>query len=545
MRLRRCASALIAIAFISRLAAFAPRRLLGHRTRAPLSMAASEGARDLKKALRRLKHAGGAPAAEVAALEKRIAEKEAHEKELASVKGGITVCTKRLRACGDAERADLEAERDRLQARYGELTGGGAWEGKRKRPKPDGSLPPGNDPLAPPPGPETFPAKAENPHFRFEVVHESAVSRARVGRIHTPHGVIETPCFVPVGTNAALKAVSAQEAAAAGVDLMFCNTYHLLVHPGADVVANAGGLHAFMGRDRPLITDSGGFQVFSLAEPDSDDDRPELKQKRARRKPGDDPTTEHGSLKSVDERGVVFKSYRDGTEIVLTPESSVGAQKRLGADIIIPLDELPPYHVTRERLEASVQLSHRWMARSLRAHLADPRRQAMYAVVHGGVDRELRERSAAYLASLPFDGMAVGGSLGKDRAEMLDMLSWLMPLLPRDRPNHLLGIADPESCEAVVPLGVDTMDSCNPTRVARHGTLLTTQGVVRIKAQRYRDDHGPIDPGCPSVPQSRAYLHHLFKANEPLALTVASLHNIYYMNHLMREMRGKIMRDEI
>ena len=169
----------------------------------------------------------------------------------------------------------------------------------------------------------------------------------------------------------------------------------------------------------------------------------------------------------------------------------------------------------------------------------------MYAVVHGGTDEELRAESAAYLSSLPFDGFAIGGSLGKDRAEMLVLLEFLMPRLPADKPNHLLGIADPESCEAVVPLGVDTMDSCNPTRIARHGTLLTTQGNLKIQATRYRDDFSDIDPNCKSIPYTRAYLHHLFKQNEPLALTLASIHNIYYMNHLMREMRAKILKNEI
>ena len=511
-------------------------------------------AKELKKELRRLKNVGAAaPAAEIAALEARLEARAAWEKEVMEVKGSITVASKRLKKLGggggDAESAALESELAGLRARYSSLTGG---EEYHKHARKSAAKAPPPDPMAAPPGPETFPPQAARDYFRFEVVHESkkAGSRARVGRIHTPHGIVETPCFVPVGTNAALKAVDSAAAMDAGADrtLMFCNTYHLLVHPGADTVAKAGGLHAFMNRDAPIITDSGGFQVFSLAEPDSDEDGPELKMKRAKRKRADETEardTSHGSLVSVAEEGVVFKSYRDGVEIRLTPESSVAAQKKLGADIIIPLDELPPYHVTRERLNASVQLSHRWMARSLRAHLADPRQQAMYAVVHGGVDREFRERSAKYLGSLPFDGMAVGGSLGKDRAEMIDMLSWLMPLLPPDRPNHLLGIADPESCEAVVPLGVDTMDSCNPTRIARHGTLLTTEGNLKIQATRYKEDFGPIDPKCPSVPYTRAYLHHLFKQNEPLALTLASIHNIYYMNHLMRDMREKILRDEL
>ena len=228
------------------------------------------------------------------------------------------------------------------------------------------------------------------------------------------------------------------------------------------------------------------------------------------------------------------------------------AQKQLGADIIIPLDELPPYHVSRERLAASVALSHRWEARSLAEHLADPREQAMYCVVHGGVDRELRAQSVAYLASLPFDGFAIGGSLGKDRAEMVEMLTWLMPQLPDDgRPNHLLGIADDESIAAVVPLGVDTLDSCNPTRVGRHGTLLTRDGPIRIGGTKYAEDFGPIDPAglgfeeTGGLPYSRSYVHHLFKQNEPLALAIGAQHNLRYMNDLMRRYREMILRDEI
>ena len=494
-------------------------------------------AKELKKQLRRLKHVGNGSSSEAAALEERLRARETWEKDLAQVKGSITEKSKLL------PNADVSKEIAELQSRYKALTGDSEdYKAGKKRKAPSQDT----DPMTPPPDASTFEPWAPRSHFRFEVLHESKKpgSRARVGRIHTPHGVIDTPCFVPVGTNGALKAVSSEQANDADVQLMFCNTYHLLVHPGTEVVEHAGGLHKFMRRDRPLITDSGGFQVFSLADADSDDDGPELKQKRVRRKK-DAQETQHGKLCSVTEQGVVFKSYRDGSVIELTPESSVRAQKKFGADIIIPLDELPPYHVTRDRLEKSVQLSHRWMARSLREHLSNVNDQAMYAVVHGGVDRELRTRSVEYLSSLPFDGMAVGGSLGKDRQEMLDMLSWLMPLLPRNKPNHLLGIADPESCASVVPLGVDTMDSCNPTRVARHGTLLTTQGDVRISATKYQNDHTPIDPQMESIPYTRAYLHHLFKQNEPLALTLASLHNIYYMNHLMRELRGRILRDEI
>ena len=395
---------------------------------------------------------------------------------------------------------------------------------------------------AEPPPPESFAEWAsgaeDHQFFRFEVLHESRRpgSRARVGKIHTPHGVIDTPAFVPVGTSAALKGITNEQAAAAGVQLMFCNTYHLLVHPGPQVVAEAGGLHSFMRRRGPIITDSGGFQVFSLARA-GEGEGPELKQ-RVRRQ-GD------AAVLKVSESGVTFRSYFDQSTLELTPESAVSAQKSLGADIIIPLDELPPYDITRERLAASVGLSHRWMARSLHAHLRDRRQQAMYAVVHGGIDRELRMQSAEYLSALPFDGMAIGGSLGRDRAEMLQLVDFVAKLLPRERPVHLLGIADPSSVAAAAPFGIDTFDSCYPTQIARHGTLLTREGPVHIKQGKYKRDWGPIDPTLHTVDASRAYLHHLARMREPLFDVLASLHNVYFMNLLFAEMRGRILADDL
>ena len=419
----------------------------------------------------------------------------------------------------------------------------------RKRPK-QPRLPPKSavaaaavDPMELPPPASSFPPWAPRDFFRFEVLHRSrcAGSRARVGRIITPHGVIHTPAFVPVGTNGALKALDERQSREAGTQLMFCNTYHLLVHPGPDVVARAGGLHEYINHEGPLITDSGGFQVFSLGEP-GDDDGPEMKS-RSRRASREGGTA---SLLRVGEPGATFRSYHDGRAIELSPESSVEAQKALGADIIIPLDELPPYHISRERLHQSVRMSHRWEARSLRAHLARPQQQAMYAVVHGGTDEELRRESIEYLSSLPFDGFAIGGSLGKDRAEMLKLLDFLMPLVPENKPNHLLGIADPESAEAVVPKGIDTLDSCNPTRIARHGMLLCSDSQhLKIKQGRYVDDFGPIDPDLQTIPHSRAYLHHLFKQHEPLYMTLASQHNLMFMNKLMADLRERIMKDEL
>lgn len=357
-----------------------------------------------------------------------------------------------------------------------------------------------------------------------------------MGRIHTPHGVIDTPAFVAVATNAALKAVD-HRPLAEQLQLVFCNTYHLMLHPGAETVAEAGGLHKFMNRDTPIITDSGGFQVFSLAYGSVAE---ELNMKRSRSRTG------KSLLKKVTENGATFRSYRDGTEILLTPETSVAAQKMLGADIIVPLDELPPYHIERDRLHRSVLLSHRWEARSLRAHLEDVREQAMFAVVHGGIDEQLRAMSAGYLSQLPFDGFGIGGSLGKNREELLALLRFVVPMLPEDRPNHLLGIADVESIAGAVPLGIDTFDSCFPTRLGRHGTLLTKRfGRLQIRQTKWKNVFEPPDWEGGLQGHSLAYLHHLFKAHEPMAATLLTLHNLYFMAEYMASLRAKILTDEI
>lgn len=287
---------------------------------------------------------------------------------------------------------------------------------------------------------------------------------------------------------------------------------------------------------------------YSFAASECSSDAPELKRRSATR------GRNEGTLLSVNERGVSFRSYLDGSKLVLTPESSVLAQKAFGADIIIPLDELPPLNVTRDRLAQSVELSHRWMARSLRTHLDDRRQQAMYAIVHGGTDRELRAHSVRYLSSLPFDGFAVGGSLGANRQEMLELLGYVLPLLPEEKPNHILGIADPESVLNGVPHGADTFDSCFATRIARHGTLLTREGPLHIGQGKYKAQHVPIDPTLPPLGDeggqageecSRAYMHHLRKQNEPLYDTLASMHNIRYMTSFMAEMRRRILADEL
>ena len=371
--------------------------------------------------------------------------------------------------------------------------------------------------------------------LKFTVVHQSKKSRARVCHIETAHGVIETPNFVPVATNAALKSLTAEQLDALGVDLLFCNTYHLLLHPGTDIVAQAGGLHNFMQRKAPIITDSGGFQVFSLAYGGV---HQELKSSGTKQyNPG---------VKKISEDGVLFRSYRNGDLILLTPESSVQAQKQLGADIIIPLDELPPYHIGERALKKSLERTHRWEKRSLDEHLASPQHQSMYAVIHGGVDPQLRAQSCAYLAGLPFDGYAIGGSLGKTRPEMVAMLTELMPQVPSDKPNHLLGIADIPSLEAIVPLVVDTFDSSYPTKSARHGHLFTAAGTLIISQGKYKSDLAPIDPACDCYTcktHSRCYIHHLFKAHELTAYTLATIHNVRYMINYMAKLRADILRD--
>lgn len=374
-------------------------------------------------------------------------------------------------------------------------------------------------------------------YFRFELIHTSKKSGARVGRIHTPHGIIDTPNFVAVGTNATLKALDSSVVNDIGLQLMFCNTYHLMLQPGTQTIAKAGGLHKFINRSAPIITDSGGFQVFSLAYGTVKDELKSKGQKKG-----------NNTVLKINEEGVLFRSYRDGHHILLTPESSIAAQKDLGADIIIPFDELPPYHIDQHMLKKSLERTHRWEHRSLLAHKANPNQQAMYAVIHGGIDKELRKQSCDFLSQLPFDGFAVGGSLGKTKQEMFELLTFTMPLLPIDKPNHLLGIGDLESLDTCIKLGIDTFDSSHPTRCARHGMLFTRSGILKILNKSSREHFRPIDADCSCLTcknYTLAYLHHLFKANEMTGYTLATIHNLHFMVQLMNQYRTKILNDEL
>lgn len=374
-------------------------------------------------------------------------------------------------------------------------------------------------------------------YFNFELIHKSKKSRARVGKIYTPHGIIDTPNFVAVGTNGTLKAVDNALIEQIGIQLMFCNTYHLIVHPGSNVVAQAGGIHKFINRKLPIITDSGGFQVFSLAYGTVKD---ELKSKGIKRH------TE--AVLKINEEGVLFRSYRDGSMILLTPETSIQAQKEIGADIIIPFDELPPYHIDPKILKNSLHRTHRWEEKSLNEHLKNQNNQAIYAVIHGGIDPELRSLSCKFLTNLPFDGFAIGGSLGKNREEMVNMLNYLMPQVPEDFPNHLLGIGDIESLDACVRLGLDTFDSSHPTRCARHGLLFTFSGNIKILQTKYRNNFEPIEKTCDCYTcknYSLAFIHHMFKAKEITGLTLATIHNLHFMVRLMEKYRNDILEDRV
>lgn len=358
-----------------------------------------------------------------------------------------------------------------------------------------------------------------------------------MGRIHTPHGIIDTPNFVAVGTNGTVKALDNALLHDIGLQLMFCNTYHLLLQPGTEIVRQAGGLHSFINRKLPIITDSGGFQVFSLAYGSVAD---ELKS-RGTKKQG-------GSVLKITEEGVLFRSYRDGAKVMLTPESSIKAQKDLGADIIIPFDELPPYHISQEALKRSMARTHRWEQRSLEAHLKNPQGQAMYAVIHGGIDNDLRKSSCDFLTNLPFNGFAIGGSMGKNKEEMHNLLAFTLPHLPEEKPNHLLGIGDIASIDRSIPLGIDTFDSSYPTRAARHGILLTERGPMNITKAEYATNFNPVVPHChcPTCSKfSAAYLHHLFKASELTSMSLASAHNLYFMMQLMKRYRESILEDQV
>lgn len=388
----------------------------------------------------------------------------------------------------------------------------------------------------------------------FTILARSSSSRARAGTLHLAHGDVRTPAFVPLATKGAVKTLEPRDVAALGFELILGNTFHLLLAPGPELVARFGGLHEFMRWSGPIITDSGGFQVFSMGHGGVAD---EIKGRgRGGRRDGGAPARE-GAILAIGEDGVRFRSYVDGAERFLGPETSMAVQAALRSDIALVLDECTPFHVSREYTARSMQRTHRWLDRCLRWHAENgPPGQVVYGIVQGGVERDLREESAATVAASGCDGIAIGGSLGQDKAQMHEVVSWCTADLerdPRDRPRHLLGIGDVDDLIACVGLGIDTFDCALPTRLGRHGVALVPDPANRwrvdlVKAH-WRDSKAPILSGC-SCPAcgagfSRGYLHYLLRAGELTALRLVTLHNLTFIAALMSDLRLAIARDEL
>jgi len=370
----------------------------------------------------------------------------------------------------------------------------------------------------------------------FTVRTRSSDSLARTGTLHLVHGEVQTPAFVPLATRGAVKGLEAHEVAELGYELIFANTFHLMLAPGPELVAGFGGLHELMRWQRPIITDSGGFQVFSMGHGRVAD---EIKGRR--RSEGE------GRILSIDEDGVRFRSYVDGRERFLGPEKSMAVQAALGSDIALVFDECTPFHVTRDYTARSTERTHRWLERCLRWHAEHgPEGQAVYGIVQGGVEHDLRLESAATVAASDCDGIAIGGSLGQEKSQMHEVVSWTTGVLDErapDRPRHLLGIGEIDDLIACVALGIDTFDCAMPTRLGRHGVALVPERLDLTKG-RFRASQGPILDGCPCPAcrsgYSRAYLHHLLRAGELTAVRLLTLHNLSFVARLMEDLRRAI-----
>lgn len=348
----------------------------------------------------------------------------------------------------------------------------------------------------------------KNKNMRFERLATDGA--ARRSQLIFPRGVVDTPAFMPVGTLATVKALTTEEVKATGAQVLLGNTFHLMLRPGPEIIAAHGTLHDFMHWQGPILTDSGGFQVFSLAE-----------------------------LRTLSEKGVTFRSPIDGKKIELTPETAMEMQRVLGSDMVMILDECTPYPATEEQAKASLELSLRWAKRSKEAHGDSP--HALFGIVQGGMYLHLRRQSLDGLKDIAFDGYAIGGlSVGEPKELMQQLLDDLMPHMPLDKPRYLMGVGTPEDIIYAVSRGVDMFDCVMPTRNARNGHLFTSQGVVRIRNSQYRKDLQPLDPECrcdTCQHYSRAYLHHLFRTREILSARLNSVHNMHFYQQLMQGLR--------
>lgn len=353
----------------------------------------------------------------------------------------------------------------------------------------------------------------------YELIKECKQSGARLGRLHTPHGTIDTPIFMPVGTQATVKTMSPEELKEMDAQIILSNTYHLFLRPGHEVVKEAGGLHSFMNWDRPILTDSGGFQVFSLSQ-----------------------------LRNITEEGVAFRSHLSGEKLFIGPEKAMEIQNALGADIIMAFDECPPYPADREYVQASTERTYRWLKRCMDAHQR-PHDQALFGIVQGGMYQDLREESAKKLVELDLPGYSIGGlSVGEPKDIMYEVLSYTTPLLPKHKPRYLMGVGSPDALIQGAILGIDMFDCVLPTRIARNGTTMTSQGRLVVRNAKYARDFTPLDPECDCYTcrnYTRAYLRHLIKADETFGLRLTTYHNLHFLLNLMKQVRQAIQEDRL
>ncbi|KMT21263.1 tRNA guanosine(34) transglycosylase Tgt [Clostridium cylindrosporum] len=355
------------------------------------------------------------------------------------------------------------------------------------------------------------------PVVKYELIKRCKQSGARLGRIHTPHGVIETPIFMPVGTQATVKAMTPHELKDIGSQIILSNTYHLFLRPGHKLIERAGGLHKFMNWDRPILTDSGGFQVFSLTD-----------------------------LRKIEEEGVTFKSHIDGSKQFLSPEKAMEIQNSLGADIMMAFDECPPYEADYDYTKKSLAMTLRWAERCLKSH-SRPNDQALFGIIQGGMYKDLREEALDEMVKMDFPGYALGGlSIGEPQETMVKVLSWVAEKMPEHKPRYLMGIGSPDYIFEAVLNGIDMFDCVLQTRIARNGTVFTSNGRLVIKNAQYAEDMRPLDEECDCYACqnfTRGYIRHLFKAQEILGARLTTIHNLRFTLKLVEQIREAIKGD--
>jgi len=354
--------------------------------------------------------------------------------------------------------------------------------------------------------------------FEYEILKECKSTGARIGRFHTPHGSFDTPVFMPVGTQATVKAVTPRDLKEIGAQIILANTYHLYMRPGHELIREAGGLHKFMNWDKPILTDSGGFQVFSLSD-----------------------------LRQVKEEGVYFRSHLDGSSHFIGPEKAMEIENALGADIIMAFDECSPYPCSYEEALKAVERTTRWAVRCKQAHQRED--QALFGIIQGNVFKNLRLKSAEEILSLDLPGYAIGGlSVGEPKPLMYEVLDFLVPVMPKNKPRYLMGVGSPDCLLEGVIRGIDMFDCVLPTRIARTGTAMTSQGRIVVRNATYQRDFTPLDPECDCYTCqnfTRAYIRHLVKADEILASILITIHNLRFLINLMDQIRKAIWEDRL